>query len=114
MPEELDPADGMPSRGALAMETLVYQMRELSDIFYSAQWIDGLEFLVWDMAHKKPHRLADTDVSDKVAKFFRDLAILADGWWVWPETAGRKGDREIFVSLEEWKDCLKKRDSPRK
>ena len=110
MSVELDPADGMPSRAALAQEVLGYRMRQLSETFFSASWVDDLEFDVWEMAHSKPHRFGGHDVGAEMAKYFRDLAILAGGWWVWPDTVGREREREIFIPLDEWKTILAQQD----
>lgn len=109
MDPDLDPTDGMPSRAALAQEVLLHRMRMLSQTFYSAEWVEELEFEIWDMANMKPARFADNDVSESMARAFRDLVVLGGGWWVWPEVVGREGDTEIFVPLDEWQQCLAKR-----
>ena len=106
-----DPTDGMPSRAYLAHECLLYRMRQLSETFYAAQWVDDLEFEVWDMAHKQPYCFADNPVSESMAKSFRDLATLAGGWWVWPKTVGQDGHIEMFIPLEQWLALLDSRQS---
>ena len=105
---DLDPSDGMPSRAALAQEVLLYRMRLLSQTFYEAEWVEDLEFEIWEMAHVTPARFADRDVTESMAKAFRDLVVLGGGWWVWPEVVGREGDTQIFIPLEEWKQVLAK------
>jgi hypothetical protein len=111
MDPDLDPTDGMLSRAALAQEVLLCRMRLLSQTFYSAEWVEDLEFEIWDMAHVVPARFADKDVSERMAKAFRDLATLGGGWWVWPEVVGRDGDTEVFIPLEDWQQVLAKRTS---
>lgn len=108
---DLDPVDGMPSRAALARETLLYRMRMLSKLFYEHEWVEDLEFEIWDMAHIARARFADKAVTKETAKYFRDLIKLGGGFWVWPEVVGKAGDHEIFIPLEEWKKVLAKRKS---
>ena len=109
MDADLDPADQMPSRAALAREVLLCRMRMLSKLFYEHEWVEDLEFEIWDMAHVAPARFADQDVTKETAKYFRDLVKLGGGFWVWPEVVGQTGDHEIFIPLDEWKKVLRKR-----
>jgi len=106
-----DPEDGMPTRSYLAMECLAYRMRQICETFYEAEWIEDLEFEVWDMAHQRPHRIAGHKVTDGTAKFFRDLSILAGGWWAWPEPEEGSEDRgtESFFETKEWERMLRQR-----
>jgi len=111
MTSDTDPNDGMPSRARLARECLLFRMRQLSETFYSAGWIEDLEFEVWDMAHRSPYRFAGNDVTDNTAKFFRDLATLAEGWWV-PEDDTRPDEPgPVFISMERWQEILGNRTS---
>jgi hypothetical protein len=109
MDPDLDPADHMPSRAALAREVLLFRMRMLSKLFYEHEWVEDLEFEIWDMAHGVPARFGDKDVSREMAKSFRDLIKLGGGFWAWPEVVGREGDHEVFVPLAEWKKVLVRR-----
>ncbi|MEX2580849.1 MAG: hypothetical protein WD342_17450 [Verrucomicrobiales bacterium] len=107
---DLDPADGMPSRSALAQEVLCFRMQQLSETFYSAAWVEDLEFEVWEMAHKKPPRFADNDVTENMAEYFRALATLAGGWWVFPaEEFEKKASQASFIPMEQWQTILKER-----
>ncbi len=108
MDPDLDPSDRMPSRAALAREVLLFRMRMLSNLFYQSDWVEDLEIDIWNMAHIKPFRFADKDVSPATAKYFRDLMKLGGGIWVWPDVVGNEGDHEIFISLDEWKKVLRK------
>lgn len=112
MSTDLDPNDGMPSRAALAREVLLFRMRMLSNLFYQSDWVEDLEIDIWEMAHTKPHRFADNEVSSDMAKYFRDLIELGGGMWVWPEVVGKEGDEELFIPLEEWKRNLPRLKSP--
>jgi hypothetical protein len=81
----------------------------LSKVFYGDEWVEDLEFDIWDMAYVTPARFDGKDVTRETAKFFRDLIKLGGGYWVWPEVVGKEGDHEIFVPLAEWKKVLAKR-----
>lgn len=111
MDPDLDTTDHMPSRAALAREVLLFRMRMLSKLFYEHEWVEDLEFEIWDMAHVAPARFADKAVSREMAKYFRDLIKLGGGFWAWPEVVGQQGDNEVFVPLKEWKKALAKRKS---
>lgn len=108
MTHDLDPNDGMPSRAALAREVLLFRMRMLSKLFHDSDWVEDLEIDIWEMAHTKPYRVADNEVSPDMAKYFRDLIELGGGFWVWPEVVGKEGDEELFIPLEEWNKILPK------
>ncbi len=109
MDPDLDPSDHMPSRAALARETLLYRMRMLSKLFYEHEWVEDLEFEIWDMAHVAPARFGDKAVTKETAKYFRDLIKLGGGFWAWPEVVGQVGHNEVFVPLQEWEKVLAKR-----
>jgi hypothetical protein len=111
MDPDQEPTDHMPSRAALARETLLFRMRMLSKLFYEHEWVEDLEFDVWDMAHVVPARFDDKDVTDETAKFFRDLIQLGGCFWAWPEVVGQEGDHEVFVPLADWKKVLAERKS---
>lgn len=95
----------MLSRAALAKELLLYRMCQLSEDVFSAGWLTGLDFEVRETAYGNPPMLAGMEVTESVSKTFRDLAVLAGGWWVW----GRTDDGEIIMGLAEWKECLAQR-----
>ena len=102
----MDPTDDLPTRAELAKELLRLRMRQMSEDFRAAGWLTRLEFSIWNMAHQSPHKFEGAPVPDDLAKSFRDLATVAEGWWVWPDTIGQKGDREIFIPHGEWKQHL--------
>jgi hypothetical protein len=106
---DTDPADGMISRAALAREVLYFRMKLLSQTFYEADWVEDLEWEVWDMAHVKPWRFAGKDVTGNTAKGFQDLVKLGGGFWAWSNVVGQEGDMPVFVPLEEWRGHLAKR-----
>ena len=109
MDTNLDPADGMLNRAALAQEVLLSRMKLLSEDFYAAGWISGLEFDVWEMAQVHPHKLWAHEVTDDMSKSFRDLATIANGWWVSSHTVRLKEKGPVFISIAEWHQILAKR-----
>lgn len=110
MPEELDPVDGMVSRRALAREVLVFRMKLLSEDLYAAGWISGLEFDVWRMAFEGKPLFGKHPVTDSMAKSFRDLATLSEGWWVHEDKTCPSQPGPVFVSMARWKEILAERD----
>ena len=111
MNPEIDPTDGMISRSALASHLLVNRMIELSRNFYSAEWISGLEFDVWDMAFENKKLFGSIEVTDRMAKLFRDLATLSDGWWVFEDKDQPEEDGPVFIPMHRWKQILSEHNS---
>jgi hypothetical protein len=110
MNPDIDPDDGMISRSALAKETLLYRMKQMSDDFFCASWLSDLEFIVWDMTFGKQQSFAGVDVTDEMAKSFRDLAILSDGWWIWDDDADPSEENPVFITMKRWKEILENKD----
>ena len=52
MNPELDAADGLPSRAALARELLRYKMEDYSENGFCASWLVDLEFELWEAADR--------------------------------------------------------------
>lgn len=116
MTPELDPTDGMISRSELAKELLLFRMRQLSETFFSKEWVEDLESDVWDMAFNGQKLFDQIDVTPEMSKFFRDLANLADGWWinngeVQPDDS-LPLDGLVFVSMARWKEIYAEAEEP--
>jgi hypothetical protein len=106
MSDDLDPSDGMISRAALASEVLLFRMKMLSQEFYAEPWIDGLEFEVWDMAFNGHKLFNRFEVTETMSKYFRDLATLADGWWVQEDETQPGQAGPVFITTERWQQIL--------
>ena len=106
MSDDLDPADGMISRAARASEVLLFRMKLLSQQFYDEPWIGGLEFDVWDMAFRGEKLFGQLDVTETMAKYFRDLATLAGGWWVPEDETQPRQTGPVFITLDRWQQIL--------
>jgi hypothetical protein len=74
---------------ARAADHLLLLMEEISEEEWGAGWMTGLERVLWE-------RTRDPRRADKGTQLLRELAALADGWWVWTE------DDRRFVPLAEW------------
>ena len=109
MSDDLDPSDGMISRAALASEVLLFRMKLLSQEFYSEPWVDGLEFDVWDMAFDGEKLFGQFEVTEAMAKYFRDLATLAGGWWVYRDETRPDERGPFFIPMDRWQQILAER-----
>lgn len=95
--------DTLPSRAELARELLLYVMRDYAD-GACASWLVDQEFYLWEAAHlgRFPNAKDETGARVDFCNRLRDLAILAEGWWAWPDTVGREDPQEVFLSEEEF------------
>lgn len=73
---------------------LLYYMSRLSEKYYSAGWLIGLEDVLWaSINDSTPHRFVlEAHEREKL----RELAAKAGGWGVWDETL----DEEVVVAWE--------------
>lgn len=91
-----------PTRAELARELLLYKMREYSQDAFCASWLVDLETELWQLAASPPAH----DVAGFPPAFFRQihqLALLADGWWLWEATSPSENSGPVFISLSDWK-----------
>lgn len=79
-------------------EALRDYMSELSELAYSAGWMQGLEHALWSALLDGPCRYGHLDLRPEHLQRLRDLSERAGGWIHFPDTA----DEEVFVPLEEW------------
>jgi len=108
---EPDPADSLPSRASMARGILRVKFSEYSEDHFIAGWVTGLEFFLWDHLHGKPQEtpFGSPSLDASEIGIIRGLSTLAGGWWVWPETIGEKGVREIFIPMDRWMECVARR-----
>lgn len=84
-----------------AAHQLLELMRDISEDYYCASWMNGLEFTLWEAVNcdiNSEIRIADADS-------LRFKNEQAGGWWIWSDNAGG----EIFVTTEEWLEIFGKR-----
>ena len=108
MDPDIDPADSLPSRPALARELLLYKMKEYSQDGFCATWLVDLEFELWEAADKTLPATGES-YAMAVSKECRPLAQIAGGWWAWPLNLTPNDPAPVFVSLAEWHAILAER-----
>lgn len=87
----------LPNEGAAL--GLLALMRGISEGYWCAGWMVGLEFSCWRAATgKAPMRFGMGEISERQALLLRELANEADGWWFFDDQNG-----ETFIGLGEWK-----------
>ena len=77
---------------------LLCLMTGISEGYWCASWLTGLELALWDAAYGGERTDGMSMVTDRQAALLRLLSEEAGGWWVWD---GEIGPR--FLSLEEWR-----------
>ena len=86
-----------------AARLLLQVMRDVSEDYYCAGWIGGLEDELWRMVQGGDRRFGLGTVTEAEVADLRDLSTRAGGWWVWEWTDGdpqNSGPR--FVPMDEW------------
>jgi hypothetical protein len=75
-------------------------MEHLSETYWCAGWLDGLEHQLWRIAHGVPSGFTNPRriPTEQELSQLRELSQRAGGWWCWPD-----GEANVkFLSLEEW------------
>lgn len=70
------------------------KIREISESHYSAGWMSGIEYTVWN-ATQSPTRL----LSEHEAQLLRAASEAIDGWIAWSDHVGDG----VFVPMSEWR-----------
>ncbi len=88
-----------------ASEALVNFMSGISEYYYCAGWLTGLEFILWGMAyHGHDREFGMGEVSNDEIEHLKQLSEDADGWWRWDNEDGNR-----FVTLDEWRAIYAKK-----
>lgn len=77
---------------------LMDYMSVLSDDYYSAGWIQGLESMLWRVLQGDREAFAGGVLKDEEVEKLRALSAACNGWIDWEKDKG-----EVFVPLDEWK-----------
>ena len=103
MAADLDSPDNLPTRAELARDLLLHVMRDYADEL-CASWLMDQEFYLWEAAHlgRFPHTVDEAGARTDFCKRLGDLGALANGWWAWPDSVGRTGHQEVFLSVDEF------------
>ena len=92
-----------PQKIMTAKEELLEEMRDTSELCVCAQWLMGLEFVLWD-ALKTGDRVFPGSMGGEIdIERLRNLSARCGGWWIWDEDSGA----EKFVTLAEWETIRK-------
>ncbi|MCF3652540.1 hypothetical protein [Synoicihabitans lomoniglobus] len=90
-----------PNRQELARELLLYKMQEYSQDGFCASWLHGLEWELWEAA-EPPNAPAENPFIFNTSRECRQLAEIAQGWWVFEDQTQPDTESPVFVSLERW------------
>ena len=77
---------------------LLALMTGISEEYWCAGWMDGLEFALWCAPAGKQYGRGE--ITERQASLLRLLSAECDGWWCW------KGVSPAFVSTKEWGEQL--------
>jgi len=73
-------------------------MSDLSEDYYCAGWLTGLEFTLWQAATDGPIPFGFGVIPAATCLQLARLAELCGGWWRWSDDA----KDEVFIPMEEW------------
>ncbi len=77
-----------------AAYSLVNLISKLSEDYFFAGWLTGIEYALWDTVEgSSPIK----PFSQEEIKQLRGLSIVCQGWWYWNDDSGEK-----FISLSNW------------
>ena len=83
---------------AAAVYELLNLMGDLSEEYYAAGWLIGLEQDLWKLAFEDPHSgFGFGNITHEERGKLIELSHRCQGWWVWDRTVGRR-----FISLDDW------------
>lgn len=80
---------------ALLLQSL---MSEISEEYYCAGWLIGLEEILWTMLTGGRREFGMGVVTEDEIAQLRQLSEQSGGWWHYVD-----GDGETFITLEDWK-----------
>jgi hypothetical protein len=84
-----------------AKALLLDRMEEISEDFWAAGWMGGLEYDLWAIAQEGGGPYGMGVISPECAAELRQLSEDAGGWWVWNKDATDPRLR-LFLTPEEW------------
>ena len=98
---EIDPNTRCDTTAEGAALGLLGLMTGISEEFWCAGWLIGLEFDLWNAAMKtgKDH----TKIGKRLEILLRLLSEECDGWWYWKNDAD---NNPRFIRLTEWREIV--------
>ncbi len=83
-------------------------MAGISEEFWCAGWMHGLEYALWDALTNDGRRSYGRGyISERQRDLLRMLADECCGWWMWDTDLGRIG----FVRLPDWRQIVERRSA---
>lgn len=80
-------------------------MSGLSEEFWCATWLTGLEHSLWQAREGGSPRFGLGELTERQVALLRLLSEECDGWWHWPAGAAEPE----FVRLDKWRAALPSR-----
>ena len=85
-----------------SQKALADYMSEISKEAYSAGWIEGLEYSLWDALEGRTYEFGRLQFKEETIENLKRLSEAANGWIIYdPEK------EEKFVSFTEWERIRK-------
>ena len=85
---------------------LAKYMCELSEIAFTAGWVDNLEFGLYKIMNEESERFGRLESSPQIVDRLKVLSSKAGGWIVFDEAK-----EETFVNWEKWKEIAASNNS---
>jgi hypothetical protein len=70
-------------------------MTGLSEEYFRAGWVQGLEYSLWSAEPGQP--FGSGEITERQTQLLRLLSAECEGWWIWQH------NRPKFVTLEWWR-----------
>lgn len=80
-------------------------MSSISEDYYCAGWLIGLEYVLWDMVGGADRGFGLGEVTEREVAELRRLHEACGGWWAWDGDGADSGEK--FLTAEEWEMHLK-------
>lgn len=80
-------------------------MSDLSEEAYSASWMKGLEFDLWEALEGKLKKYGRLEVDREIQDNLKRLSDEANGWIFYDDNVEEK-----YVSFEEWEEIRKNKN----
>lgn len=87
-------------------------MSDLSEEYYCAGWLIGLEYSLWNMLEGGSRRFGLGEVTDEELRDLWALYQQAGGWWTWYDSEDPDTMGEVFVTVEEWNEMYQLYKNP--
>jgi hypothetical protein len=91
---------------SLPQSDLADYMSDLSESAYSARWMTGLEFALWDAVVNGPFKYGRLRLADEHIRRLKELSDGCKGWIRFDDI-----NEETFVPFAEWEFVVKSNGS---